>query len=76
MIDNIQQSGDWQIIRPHIDARINELRELLEGGGHDINHDNKIRGEIAGLRWLITEVESPKPDAPPAGYVARHGHPS
>lgn len=46
-------TGEWTILRRHIDKRIEKLRDDLEqfGAGDD------IRGEIAGLRWLIGMVE-------------------
>lgn len=70
----VSKSGDWQIMRPRLLDRIEELREQLERGGN-ADEDNKTRGEIAGLRWLIAQVEPPAPDAMPSSYTPRHGAP-
>jgi hypothetical protein len=67
--EKMSRNGDWQIIRPALLRRIEELREMLERGGADQNIDNRTRGEIAGLRWLIGEVELPLPASDSPGYA-------
>lgn len=48
-------SGEWPILKGRIIERIEKLRDDLEQYGTG----DEIRGEIAGLRWLINEVEPP-----------------
>jgi hypothetical protein len=72
--NEISPTGEWVIIRRMIETRIHELRDQLEASGYGADQDNKLRGEIAGLRWLVTEIEPAKPVAEPAHYFPAHGH--
>ncbi len=49
----ISPTGEWVILKIRIEERIEKLRDDLEQYGAG----EQIRGEIAGLRWLIGEVE-------------------
>lgn len=64
MIDERRQpimnprSGEWTVLRRHLGERIEKLRDDLEAPGAS----DLIRGEIQGLRWLISRVEIDLPD--------------
>jgi hypothetical protein len=51
-------SPTWLTLRRKIRERIEKLRDDLEVVGADPDY---VRGQIAGLRWVIETVE---PDAP------------
>lgn len=48
----------WVILRSALRARIEKLRDDLEQPGAD----DLIRGEIRGLRWLISQVDKELPE--------------
>lgn len=50
--------GEWAIMRPKLAARVGELRDQLEAG---TGVDERIRGEIAGLRWIQENIEPTSP---------------
>lgn len=55
-------SAQWRVIRKHIDARIETLRDQLERGG-GVKSDDHLRGQIAELRNLVALAE-PKRSGP------------
>jgi hypothetical protein len=55
-------SSEWAILRSHIRTRIGELRDELEVVGAE---PNILRGQIMGLRWLISAVDIELPDDKP-----------
>jgi protein-arginine kinase activator protein McsA len=57
----ISKTGEWVILRKHIDKQIEKLRSDLEDN-HDYAGTARIRGEIASLKWLIRQVDTDLPD--------------
>ena len=62
MLDRL--SPTWLTLRTKIAERIEKLRGDLEVIGVD---PDPIRGEIAGLRWVIKTVEPDAPVTEPTG---------
>lgn len=58
-------NGEWQILKPWLEARIEQLRDELETPGVDPEH---LRGQIAELRYLIRKVEPDAPEGAGGGY--------
>ena len=67
-------SGEWIGLKRDMLKRIEKLRDELERSGID---PEPLRGEIAGLRWVIKHVEPDKPITEPTGtdYLRDFGAP-
>lgn len=51
---DLRQASAWLELKGLINARIEDLRDDLERPGMPVE---LVRGEITGLRWVITQAE-------------------